>query len=726
MFLLIARKGFLQPVLPAALATICLLGLSACGGGGGGNNNLTPSISITPAQASVAIGLTAHFQAVVTNSNSGVTWEVNGIAGGNSAVGTIQGDASVADQGDYTAPSAVPSSNPVSVTAVLASNKNVVSNAASVSVTAAQGLAVSPASTTAAAGTTVTFTATLNGAPDTNATWSVSSPGGGDVGTIGASTGIYTPPLFPPPGAQVTVKAVDGSNSGTATVTVTYGPASLSGTYAFAYTGDDGSGFFTAAGSFATDGNGNITGGVEDAEDLGGVNSAVPISSGGTYTVSPDGATLINLTANGTPITLEAVLTTNLHGLLIRYDTIATGSGTIDQQTAADFGNINGPYVFSLSGADGIGPYPLAFAGKFAASAGTIPNTNAIVDVNDGGDVNGNCPSGSCNVAPGSPDTSLSGSYTTDQNNLSYGRGTLTLNATGFSVFTATSTTQVTFAYYVVDKTHLHLVEIDGSSFTGGDMYEGLTGTGFGVSILPKGNYAFSIGGTSYSNGAYAAGGVFASSGDGNVTGGIFDNNSGGIQINNGLTINQCAYQVDPATGRIDALLSVKSGNGCTTPSTSVQEFAVYQTALAQPSSVMVEIDNNFLTSGNSYAQQGSPAGPTGTFALNLTGQGAFRNTPASYQQDALGVLALTGTAASSGTFFVNNYGSVEGGPLVVSSSSLTAPSGTYGRGTAKLIVNLSPNATYTLVYYYIDPQTYLLIDLDTNRIANGVIADQF
>ncbi|HUO34704.1 MAG TPA: hypothetical protein VMU43_06915 [Candidatus Acidoferrum sp.] len=724
------RRSITLSVLPATLAAICFLGLSACGGGGG-NNNLTPSISITPMQTSVAVGVTADFQAIVTNSSSAVIWEVNGVAGGNSTVGTIQSDGSIANQGDYTAPAAVPSSNPVTVTAVLSSNKGIVSNSASVSITAAQGLTINPGSTNVAAGLTATFTAAMNGSPDTNVTWSVSSAKGGDVGTIGASTGVYTAPFFPPPGQQVVVKAVDNTDntkSGTAAVTVTYGQKSLNGTYAFAYTGDDGSGYFSVAGSFAASGTGTITGGVADSADLGQFAAGVPIT-GGSYTVSANGATVINLTINGTTLTLQASLMNNQHGLVIEYDNTATGSGTIDLQNPADF-TISGPFVFTFSGADGIGPGPLGVAGKFTASSGNIPNTNAIVDVNDSGDVNNNCPNLNCNVVPGLPDTTLSGSYQLDQNNLAYGRGTMTLNASYFSTFTFSGTTQVTFAFYVVDHTHIHLIEIDNNAFTNGDIYQGASGNGgFGVTILPKGNYPFAVGGAS-SNGAYVAGGIYTSDGNGNVTGGIFDNNSGGQQINSGLAINQCAYTVDSATGRVDVLLSLKSGNGCTTPSTTVDEFAVYPTALSQaspsePSAVMVELDNNFVTSGISYAQNGTPVGASGSFAFNITGQGAFKNTPGTFQQDGVGILALAGTSATSGTLFVNNFGSVQGGPLVPSQSTLAAPS-TLGRGTAKLVVNLSPNATYNLVYYYIDPDTYLLVDLDTNRIANGVIADQF
>jgi len=60
---------------------------------------------VSPTTASLTIGQTTTFSATVTNtSNTAVTWNVNGVAGGNSSVGTISA------AGVYTAPGRVPSS----------------------------------------------------------------------------------------------------------------------------------------------------------------------------------------------------------------------------------------------------------------------------------------------------------------------------------------------------------------------------------------------------------------------------------------------------------------------------------------------------------------------------------------------------------------------------------------------------------------------------------------
>ena len=70
------------------------------------------SVSVVPASVTLSAGATQAFTATVTNDPSNaVTWEVNGVVGGNSTFGTID------TAGNYTAPAA-PATAPISVTAV--------------------------------------------------------------------------------------------------------------------------------------------------------------------------------------------------------------------------------------------------------------------------------------------------------------------------------------------------------------------------------------------------------------------------------------------------------------------------------------------------------------------------------------------------------------------------------------------------------------------------------
>jgi hypothetical protein len=71
------------------------------------------TIAVSPASATVRAGATKSFSATVTGStNTSVTWQVNGVAGGSAATGTIS------SSGLYSAPTTVPGSNTVTVRAV--------------------------------------------------------------------------------------------------------------------------------------------------------------------------------------------------------------------------------------------------------------------------------------------------------------------------------------------------------------------------------------------------------------------------------------------------------------------------------------------------------------------------------------------------------------------------------------------------------------------------------
>jgi hypothetical protein len=77
----------------------------------------TVMVAVCPASTSVQQGSTETLAATLANtSDTGVSWEVNGVAGGNATVGTVS------STGVYTAPATVPSPATVSVTAVSAAD----------------------------------------------------------------------------------------------------------------------------------------------------------------------------------------------------------------------------------------------------------------------------------------------------------------------------------------------------------------------------------------------------------------------------------------------------------------------------------------------------------------------------------------------------------------------------------------------------------------------------
>jgi hypothetical protein len=716
----------------AALAVlIAVAGILAGCGAGSGVVTVT-SVSITPTSATVNPGAQTDFTATVNLSNTtttsststAVTWEVNGIVGGSAGIGTIVSSTTDNQVGIYTAPGVVPSVNngQVNITAVAQQTDTtttttttttststtagtITSNTAVVTIGATQGYSITPSISSVPAGGTVQFASVLNGVADGRTVWTVTSSSGGNPGTI-LSSGFYTAPLSPPPGNSITVTGTDGTNSMSDTFTIGFSDHSLSGNYAFSYSGDNQLGFSAVAGSFVSDGNGNIESGLEDTDSFqSGVSKQVPIS--GNYVVGPDGRGTANFN-NGT--TWRFVLTTNQHGLIIRSDSENTGAGTIDQQTGNALSPTNansvlsGPYVFSGLGAD-VAFNPLAIAGKFTADgAGNIPATNTIVDVNDDGTVT-------------KADTTLNGSYSFDTTFSGTGRGVLNLTSAIGSR---------SYAFYVTDSTLMHFVEIDHNAYLAGRAFAAPTGSSFTAANLAKGNFAFTAGGNS-STGAYAAGGIFTSDGNGNMTGGAFDgNNAGTVQLNAALA--SCAYTVDPATGRIDLKLC---GAG-------TSEFAAYVTN--NSSAVLLEFDPTAVATGIAFQQQAGGTTPTGNFAVSLDGRGIFHNAPASYQEDVTGQVVFNASAATDGNLDINNFNQVFASDLInigtvstttngvvttLPASPINAPA-SNGRGTLALTGSTGSIVTYDLVYYLISANNALLFDMDKGFVLTGVLSIQF
>lgn len=207
----------------AACLAVLLFGLCLvrCGGGNPPSKQpLVVSVSISPASATVQVNQSVLFSFSVTgSSNTAVTLQVNGIAGGNSTVGTITSG------GTYTAPANVP--DPATVTITVISQADLTKTAsATVTITPAPAVtvSVSPGTANTAAGATVQFTATIRNTTNHNVTWMVNDVAGGNasVGTV-SDSGLYTSPVmtFSPLTVAVTVVSeADSAKSASAQVNV--------------------------------------------------------------------------------------------------------------------------------------------------------------------------------------------------------------------------------------------------------------------------------------------------------------------------------------------------------------------------------------------------------------------------------------------------------------------------------------------------------------------------
>src|SRR3984893_11328446 len=220
------------------LALITITQQLSCAGGGGGtpiNNtvDLTPSVSITlsPASAQIAAGASVQFLVTVLNApNPLVTWQVNGIPGGNPSVGTIT--PSGAATASYAAPANVSSPLMVTVAAVLQSNPTTASSAmVTINPLPPPEITISPANPTVMTGGSQQFTASVQNGPQL-VIWEVdgTQPGNSTVGFINSS-GFYTAPASIPNSGMVTITAIlqtDLSVSGSTNVTIVAPPVTLS------------------------------------------------------------------------------------------------------------------------------------------------------------------------------------------------------------------------------------------------------------------------------------------------------------------------------------------------------------------------------------------------------------------------------------------------------------------------------------------------------------------
>jgi hypothetical protein len=698
-------------ILSTLTATIfALLGFSGCSSSGSSSGPTT--VTVTPANPSVAVGSMQTFVASVVPAGAGtVTWSVTG-------AGTIDSN------GNYTAPTSVPATADIVTAAV-----GHATGTATVNVTASQALQLSPGGPAVPAGAMQAFTVTAGGNPVGSVTWQVNGLTGGDCvapgnnsttpchGTIDGN-GNFTAPLSPPQGG-VTIGANSGTDSGSTNATILYSSASLTsdgsvGQFAVQYAGSDfiNSGFpLDVSASITTTGSplstsGTITGGEIDINSATvGVSNGAAVT-GGTYTVSPtDGRVTMTITTNAqsiTSFTLQLVMTTNQHGLLIDFDNFGTGSGTIDAQNATSFGNsLSGNYVFSFSGID---PnfVPLFAAGAFSANGGSIPVNSTSAPVNTQ-DVVGQ----GLTTPIVTNDITLNGTYTTNVD--ANGRGTITMISTPLGT--------LNFAFYMIDKTHANIVELDfgptapllfGQIFSAPTNATALTG---GVAFTAGG----SSGGSNFN--PYVIGGVFAVTNTTISSGGVLDiNTSGKSQVATAITGG--TYINSVASGNVPGryTMSLNSAKGTI-------EFAAYTTTIN--TALLIQIDTNTDGSTGTAYQQSSPAALGGSFATNLAGVGASK-TFGSFEQDASGQIVLSSsggtTTVGSGTLDLNSGLS---GPVTLpintAGSFFNAP--TNNRGTALL---KTANGPFNLTYYLVSPITAVYIDTDSNRVAAGVFLKQF
>src|SRR5467141_4126866 len=580
---------------------------------------------------------------------------------------------------------------------------------------------ISPPPSSLPAGGTASVAATVsNDTANAGVSWSCTPSATcgsfNPVSTASGASTTYTAPSSAPAGGQVVIMAssmTDTSKRANASVMITgTSNASLNGRYALLLTAATGNqGTSVCAASIATDGKGNITGGVEELT-APGFFDLVDVISDGTYSIDANGHGTMRIhTVNFETLVFSFVLTSASHALIVEVDgDPASGTMDLQQPAGASFtaAQISGNYSFAMDGVDNSGALKnMSLAGSFAAD-GIGSLTAGTLDINNGGTLS---------------TTSFTGTFTAPDSN---GRGTMHVNA-GRS-----------FVYYIISPKVLRVFEGDNMSFVGGSAYaQGSAGST--VAAL-SGKFVYQHYGWS-SPGRTVAAGQFSADGTGRITAVVSDSNSGGSPtiVNMGksvtgtylisgspsgtLTLSDAAgtstfnlYLVDPALNTLDPSNSTGGGGA-----------------------LLLHTDASIIGTGILIPQivSGSP-NFSQNHVLNLVNSVDTANTATVNEVHLVGKLASDGAANFTGTADYGQNSSntqivVKGNTL---SGTFAADSVNVGHFTGSFTLGTDPAiAVFPFIapavsmlqvsYYQASASQALVIQTDTSADAWGYLLKQ-
>jgi hypothetical protein len=481
-----------------------------------------------------------------------------------------------------------------------------------------------------------------------------------------------------------------GGGTGGGGTTTPAAASLLNGQYAFTFSGENAAGPLSIAGSFAADGKGSITGGVEDVTLVKKSNNTIGAQAGltltGTYTVGSDGrGTMTFNTSSDGAQNFAIVIESNNQGQLIWFDNSATGSGSFSLQDSTAFtaATVSGSFAYGLNGVD---PALEAYSrvGVFTAASGSVSAGES--------DLNNAFGTGGLNLAQ-----TISGGSIGSPNSTT-GRGSLSLIYGSLTV---------KYTYYVVSKTTLNLVEADANASVYGTATTQAGGPFTAASL--NGNYVFSTGGENTA-GAIAEAGQFNADGVGTLSG-VGDENFAGTSTQNYTLGGSFASVTANGRGTMELDLPVFGGGS--------GPFVFY---IASNNTIyLMEADVDEITSGQVMAQTG---GPFTTASLMSGGYGLqFSGVdPDGFEIDFSGQVTSGGSGTlSSGTIDINDEDQNQE-PFFFSdpigAGAYTVTSSTAGRGTLGFTLGSSP---FGFAYYFISPTQIVLIETDaTGQTTEG------
>jgi hypothetical protein len=481
-----------------------------------------------------------------------------------------------------------------------------------------------------------------------------------------------------------------------------YSVASLSGTYAFVLSGQDGGGFFTRAGSFTANGSGGITGGVQDFNSGIAQGSATLAITGGSYTINTNGKGTLSLIDSAETIQVSVVLTSTNAGLITQTDGSATASGNFTMQDTSAFAaypnSVTGPYVFDYSGVDPSGAGESLVGHMIGNGGGGI--SAGVVDINDDFTPSGELPITGATFVIDSA------------NGPSFGRGTATLSAGG---------TTFNYAVYVVSAGRLRVMRTDFPAASIGDAIA-QTGTIPTTAAGVTGSFVFSLGGSSLSGADVRTGRATFSGGnlsnilmDDNNSSASGSGNSNPVPIPNG-TLSATTYTIDPSGNGRGTMTFTDSKKG-------TYSFIYYLSSPTQ--GVIQDVSNGLTSDGSINAQTGGPFTATatgGNWAFNWSGLSINSKTGILAEEDFVGQYSQDTSGNITGGVDFTELSANEVQTGVAASGMLSITGDGTGRNGYSITLQTSPTATLNFSAYYIGPNQIMVVGTDTHRVISGVL----
>ena len=487
--------------------------LAACGGSGGASGGT--GVTVSPSGVQVLAGATQQMTATASDGGTAFTWQVNGVTGGSSSIGTITAS------GLYTAPNLPPSGGSVTINAIEQGNS-------SASGSAVLNIGYSNVSLSGA------FVFTVSGL-NQNSPWlaigEFTGSGTGQVsgGLQDINNGAAIQSKSPFTGSY-SIKA-DGSGSlalgklsfqlqmqanGQAFLLSTTSGTALTGSLtaqdasAGSVSSFSGPLVLNAGGQSASQGfaqlaliNTGSGGSISGYEDIYGAKPLIRTTWSGSYAFdgSHNHGTLTITDSNG-PHTYSFYVVSASDFALLSTDPAVIASGSITSQTPATYSNnsLNGPYAFAINGNSATQGY--VQAGQFNPNG-----LGSLGSVTEDINMPGNLQS----------DMVTAGTYSFDIN--VNGRGTLTLNNQGTGAPSS-------YVFYMLSPQLAEFITTNSSFVAGGYIVMQTQGSSFTNSAL-NGAYGFALGAQNGTASLTGAVGTLHLDGNGNLSGAMLQNLNG-------------------------------------------------------------------------------------------------------------------------------------------------------------------------------------------------------